>query len=113
MRMLRVAVVVEEEDLEVEVVSVYGTEFLQVLREAAIALDEDGAGACGCEGRADGSGEAIAHTGKALVGDDALTELLREGLHHDGEGGAGGAGDDKVVGRGEGRKFVGEDVGLR
>ena len=59
---------------------------LQILREPSIAFDQNGAPARACKGRADGTGKPITHAGQAFIGDDALAVLLREGLHHHGEG---------------------------
>ena len=91
-----VPVVVEEEDLDVELVGVYRAEFLQVLGEAAVTLDQHRTPAPGRKRRADRSGEPIAHGGETLVGDDPLPCPLRERLHHHRKGAAAGAGDHDV-----------------
>ena len=74
-----------------------GAQLLQILGEDTVSLYQDGASAIGGEGGSHGCAETVTHGGKTFVGDDPLAGLLFEGLHHDGEGAAAGAGDDNVL----------------
>ena len=71
-----VAVIVDEENLDRQLICQDGLQFLQVHHDRAIAFQADGGTAAACNASANGGGQAVTHAGNGAVVGHAADDIV-------------------------------------